>query len=132
MSKAQEFVARLFKNVPVLDSGARGSTTTFVQRGIGDVLLAWENEALLAIEELGKDKFEIVSRRSAFWPSRRSPSWTRSWTSTARARRPRRTWNISIARRARRSPPRTSTVRDLQDGRGKVRGPLPARSTVHD
>ncbi len=51
---------RLFKNVPVLDSGARGSTTTFVQREIGDVLLAWENEALLALKELGDDKFELV------------------------------------------------------------------------
>ena len=52
-AKAREFVTALFKNVPVLDSGARGSTTTFVQRGIGDVLLAWENEAFLAIKELG-------------------------------------------------------------------------------
>jgi sulfate/thiosulfate transport system substrate-binding protein len=59
-SKAKDFVARLFKNVPVLDSGARGATTTFVQRGIGDVLLAWENEAFLAINELGKDKIELV------------------------------------------------------------------------
>ncbi|HEY6007069.1 MAG TPA: sulfate ABC transporter substrate-binding protein [Geobacteraceae bacterium] len=59
-AKAKEFVTRLFKNVPVLDSGARGSTTTFVQRGQGDVLLAWENEAYLAVNELGKDKFEIV------------------------------------------------------------------------
>jgi sulfate transport system substrate-binding protein len=58
--KAREFVAALYKNVPVLDSGARGSTTTFVQRGIGDVLLAWENEALLAIKELGPDKVELV------------------------------------------------------------------------
>ncbi len=58
--KAEEFVTKLFKNVPVLDSGARGSTNTFVQRGIGDVLLAWENEAFLAINELGKDKFEII------------------------------------------------------------------------
>jgi sulfate transport system substrate-binding protein len=58
--KAREFVTRLFGNVPVLDSGARGSTTTFVQRGIGDVLLAWENEAFLAIRELGKDRVEIV------------------------------------------------------------------------
>lgn len=57
---AREFVARLFKNVPVLDSGARGSTTTFVHRGIGDVLLAWENEALLSIKKLGLDKVEIV------------------------------------------------------------------------
>ena len=59
-AKAREFVAALYQNVPVLDSGARGSTTTFVERGIGDVLLAWENEALLAIRELGPDRFEIV------------------------------------------------------------------------
>jgi sulfate/thiosulfate transport system substrate-binding protein len=57
---AKEFLTKVFKNVPVLDTGARGSTTTFVQRGIGDVLLAWENEALLAIKELGPDKVEIV------------------------------------------------------------------------
>jgi sulfate/thiosulfate-binding protein len=58
--KAQDFVTRLYKNVPVLDSGARGATTTFVQRGIGDVLLSWENEAYLAQNQFGKDKFEIV------------------------------------------------------------------------
>lgn len=58
---AKDFVARLFKNVPVLDSGARGATTTFVERGIGDVLIAWENEAILAIKELGPDKFEVVA-----------------------------------------------------------------------
>lgn len=54
------FVGKLFANVPVLDTGARGSTTTFAQRGIGDVLLAWENEAHLALKELGEDKFDIV------------------------------------------------------------------------
>jgi len=59
-AKAQDFVTRLYKNVPVLDSGARGSTTTFAQRGIGDVLLSWENEAYLALNELGKDKVEVV------------------------------------------------------------------------
>ena len=59
-AKAKEFVTALFRNVPVLDSGARGSTTTFVQRGIGDVLLAWENEAFLSIKELGPDKVDIV------------------------------------------------------------------------
>jgi sulfate transport system substrate-binding protein len=59
-AKARDFVARLFKNVPVLDSGARGATTTFVQRGQGDVLIAWENEAFLAVNELGKSRFEIV------------------------------------------------------------------------
>ncbi|PXW93407.1 sulfate transport system substrate-binding protein [Sphaerotilus hippei] len=60
-AKAQEFVQKIFANVPVLDTGARGSTVTFVERGIGDVLLAWENEALLAIKELGPDKFDIVA-----------------------------------------------------------------------
>lgn len=59
-AKTKEFVSTLFKHVPVLDTGARGSTTTFAQRGIGDVLLAWENEAFLALEELGPDKFDII------------------------------------------------------------------------
>ena len=59
-AKTKDFLAKLFKNVPVLDTGARGSTTTFVERGIGDVLLAWENEAFLAQKELGVGKFEIV------------------------------------------------------------------------
>jgi len=59
-NKAKDFVARLYKNVPVLDSGARGSTTTFIERGIGDVLIAWENEALLSVTDIGKDKYEIV------------------------------------------------------------------------
>jgi sulfate/thiosulfate transport system substrate-binding protein len=58
---AREFIQKLYKNVPVLDSGARGATTTFVQRGIGDVLLAWENEALLSVKELGANQVEIVT-----------------------------------------------------------------------
>jgi sulfate transport system substrate-binding protein len=57
---AEEFLGKLYKNVPVLDTGARGSLTTFAQRGIGDVMISWENEAFLASRELGKDKFEIV------------------------------------------------------------------------
>jgi sulfate transport system substrate-binding protein len=60
-ASAQDFVKRIYSNTKVLDSGARGSTTTFVERGIGDVLIAWENEAYLAVKELGKDKFEIVT-----------------------------------------------------------------------
>ena len=60
-AKAKDFVQRLFKNVPILDTGARGSTVTFVERGIGDVLLAWENEALLAVKEIGKGQFQIVA-----------------------------------------------------------------------
>jgi sulfate/thiosulfate transport system substrate-binding protein len=59
--KAKQFVSDLYANVPVLDTGARGSTVTFVERGVGDVLLAWENEAFLAQREFGKDKFEIVA-----------------------------------------------------------------------
>jgi len=59
-AKAKDFVSRLYRNVPVLDSGARGSTTTFTQRGIGDVFISWENEALLAKEKLGEGQFEIV------------------------------------------------------------------------
>lgn len=58
--KTRDFLVKLFKNVPVLDTGARGATTTFAQRGIGDVLIGWENEAYLAIQELGADKFEMV------------------------------------------------------------------------
>jgi len=58
--KAKDFVGSIYKNVPVLDSGARGSTTTFVERGVGDILISWENEAFLALKEYGSDKFEIV------------------------------------------------------------------------
>jgi sulfate/thiosulfate-binding protein len=57
---AKEFVGKIYKNVPVLDSGARGSTTTFVERGIGDVFISWENEALLVTKDIGKDQYEIV------------------------------------------------------------------------
>ncbi|NBV22470.1 MAG: sulfate ABC transporter substrate-binding protein [Proteobacteria bacterium] len=64
-AKAKDFLARLFKNVPVLDTGARGATTTFAQRGIGDVLITWENEAFLAVKEFGADKYEIIT-----------PSWS--------------------------------------------------------
>jgi sulfate/thiosulfate transport system substrate-binding protein len=58
--RARDFVQNIYKNVPVLDTGARGSTVTFVERNVGDVLIAWENEAFLSINEFGKDKFEIV------------------------------------------------------------------------
>jgi sulfate/thiosulfate transport system substrate-binding protein len=64
-TKTRAFIAALYKNVPVLDSGARGSTTTFVERGLGDVLLSWENEAHLALKEFGADKFEIVNPSSS-------------------------------------------------------------------
>ncbi len=60
-AKAKEFVTKFYKNVPVLDTGARGATTTFIQRGIGDVLVGWENEAILALEELGKGEYELIA-----------------------------------------------------------------------
>jgi sulfate transport system substrate-binding protein len=60
-AKVKDFMKRLYKNVPVLDSGARGATTTFVQRGVGDVLVGWENDAYLALKEFGADKFELVT-----------------------------------------------------------------------
>ncbi|HVU01387.1 MAG TPA: sulfate ABC transporter substrate-binding protein, partial [Polyangiaceae bacterium] len=64
-AKAKEFVKKLYGNVPVLDSGARGSTTTFVERGIGDVLITWENEGILSVKDLGGDKFELVYPRTS-------------------------------------------------------------------
>jgi sulfate/thiosulfate transport system substrate-binding protein len=64
-AKVRDFVGRLYKNVPVLDSGARGSTTTFAQRGIGDVFLSWENEAFLVLNQFGRDRFEIVAPSSS-------------------------------------------------------------------
>jgi sulfate/thiosulfate-binding protein len=70
-AKAKDFVARIYKNVPVLDSGARGSTTTFVERGIGDVLLAWENEALLAVKDWDRTSSRSWCPRSASWRSHR-------------------------------------------------------------
>ncbi len=68
----------LYKNVEVLDSGARGATNTFVERGIGDVLIAWENEALLATHELGKDKFEIVTPSESILAEPTVP-WSIKW-----------------------------------------------------
>ena len=89
-ARALGFVRGLYKNVPVLDTGARGSTTTFVQRGIGDVLVSWENEAMLAIDEVGPGKLEIVRpSMSILAEPLGRPGWTRSPTSMARARRPR-------------------------------------------
>ena len=75
----------------MLDSGARGSTVTFVERGIGDVLLAWENEAFLAVKEFGPDKLEIVAPSLSILAEPPVAWWTRSWTGTARARSPRST-----------------------------------------
>jgi sulfate transport system substrate-binding protein len=84
-AKAKAFVAALFANVPVLDSGARGATTTFVERGIGDVFLAWENEALLVTRQIARASSRSSCRRSRSSPSPRSPSSTR-WSTGAAPR----------------------------------------------
>ena len=119
--KAQDFVAKLYRNVPVLDTGARGSTTTFVQRGIGDVLLAWENEAFLALEELGPDQFEIVVPSLSI---RAEPPVTlvdhvvdkygtrevaEAYLSTSTRRPARRSWPGTTTARSRRSTPTPPT-----------------------
>ena len=111
-AKAREFVTKLYRNVPVLDTGARGSTTTFTERGIGDVFIAWENEALLAIKELGPGKFEIVvPSLSASWPSLRSPWSTGMSRRSALARSRRPTSSTCTRPRHRKSSRRTTTVR---------------------
>jgi hypothetical protein len=108
---ARDFLSKLYKNVPVLDSGARGATTTFVERGIGDVLLAWENEALLASRNSARTSSRSSRRRSASWPSRRW-RWSTRWsTSAAPARWPKPTCNTCTATKARTSRPRTTTAR---------------------
>ena len=103
---------RSSRNVPVLDTGARGSTVTFAQRGIGDVLIAWENEAFLALAGIRRRQVrDRRARRSRSWPSRRSRSSTAMSTPRARARWPRPIWTSSTRRRRRRSSPRTSIAR---------------------
>ena len=88
----------IYANVPVLDTGARGSTITFVERGLGDISLAWENEAFLAINELGKGRFEIVVPRSGFWPNRQSRSSTGLSTKRGPGPRPRHFLILSTPR----------------------------------
>ena len=120
-AKAREFVTQLFRNVPVLDSGARGATTTFVQRGIGDVLLAWENEAYLALargEGQGRDRDAVDQHpRRAAGRGRRQERRPEE----ARARSPRRTCSISIRRKGRRSPRSITTGRAMPRSRPSTR-----------
>jgi sulfate/thiosulfate transport system substrate-binding protein len=101
---AEAFVKKLYKNVPVLDSGARGSTVTFVERGIGDVLLAWENEAFLAVKELGPEKFDIVAPSLSILAE---PS------------------SIYIPRKGRKSQPGTSTAPAIQRRRRSMPNNFP-------
>ena len=110
-AKAKDFVNALFKNVPVLDSGARGSTTTFVERGIGDVFISWENEAFLAVKELGPDKFEIIVPSLSILAEPPVTVVTRWSTRRAPAMWPRPIWSTCTRLKARRSPARTTTAR---------------------
>ena len=130
-ARRRDFVAELYRNVPVLDTGARGSTTTFAQRGIGDVLIAWENEAFLALDELGEDKFEIVYPVVSH-PGRAAGRARRRATSTprARARRPRPISSSSTRPRARRSPPRTTTARATRSADPRRRRAASRSSTL--
>ena len=99
----RDYMHELFANVPVLDTGARGSTTTFAQRGIGDVLLAWENEAFLALKELGEDQFDIVLPSVSILAEPTVALVRATSAPTSSARRPRPISTGSTAPRARRS-----------------------------
>ena len=125
---------QLFQRVPVLDSGARGSTNTFVQREIGDVLLAWENEAFLAVKELGPDKVEIVvPSRSASWPSRRWRWSTRSPPSTGRPKWRKPIWSTCIRRTGSSWPPSTTIARWTRKLiSGRAASAVRASRAVHD
>ena len=129
--RPRQFVAELFHNVPVLDTGARGSTTTFVQRGIGDVLLAWENEAFLALNEFGADKFEIVVPPVSILAEPPVARGRRTSTPRARARWPRPTSSYLYSPEgqelAAKHYYRPSTPRTLAAGRPR---PLPEGRAV--
>ena len=108
---ARNFVADLYRNVPVLDTGARGSTVTFVERGIGDVLLAWENEAFLALKEFGSDKFEIVVPSESILAEPPVAVVDKVVDKKGTRKVAEAYLHISIRPKARRSPPRTSIAR---------------------
>ena len=129
--KAKEFVADLYRNVPVLDTGARGSTTTFVQRGIGDVLIAWENEAFLAVKELGPDKFEIVMPSISILAE--PPVAVVDKVVDKRGTRAVAEAYLEYlySPEARRSTRRTSTARVSKPSAAEIRGQLPEDPAVH-
>jgi hypothetical protein len=132
-AKARDFVGKLFKNVPVLDSGARGSTVTFAERGVGDVLLAWENEAHLAVKEFGAG--QVRHRLPAGQhPGRAAGDRGRQERRPqGHARRgPGLPASTCTARKARRSPRATSTARPTPRWPPSLRQELPEDQPVHD
>jgi sulfate/thiosulfate-binding protein len=108
-AQAKDFVAKLYGNVPVLDTGARGSSITFAQRNQGDVFISWENEAHLLEKEFGS-KVDVVYPSLSILAEPRSPWWTRTWTKRAPVLLRRPIWNTCTPTRARTLPARTSTA----------------------
>ncbi len=128
-TRRAQYVAALYRNVPVLDTGARGSTVTFVERGIGDVLLAWENEALLSLKEFGATSSRSSRRRCRFSPSRRW-RWSIAWSTARHTRKVAEAYlQFLYSRRARRSRRSTSTGRDRRRSRRGARGGVSRRSS---
>ena len=131
--RRSEFMTRLFRNVPVLDSGARGATTTFVQRGQGDVLLAWENEAFLAVNELGKGKFDIVVPSVSILAEPPVAVVDKVVDKQGHAERRRGLSQISSTRPRRRRSSRENYYRPRNaQVAAQVQGALPEREAVHD
>lgn len=112
-AKTRRMVTALYNNVPVLDTGARGATTTFVQRGIGDVLLAWRTRPSCRRKNWARTSSTSSCPSCRSWPSRRWRWWTRTWTSTARAPRRRASLSSYTRRKRRRSSRTTSTARAI-------------------
>ena len=127
--KAKAYVGELLKHVPVLDTGARGATTTFVERGVGDVLLAWENEAFLALEELGPDKFDIVVPSLSILAEPPVAVVDKIVDKKGTAPRPRPTWNSCTRRRRRKSSPRTTTAPSTRTWRPSTKASSPRSSS---
>ena len=126
--KAKAYVGELLKHVPVLDT-ARGATTTFVERGVGDVLLAWENEAFLALEELGPDKFDIVVPSLSILAEPPVAVVDKIVDKKGTAPRPRPTWNSCTRRRRRKSSPRTTTAPSTRTWRPSTKASSPRSSS---
>jgi len=113
-ASAEAYISHLFHHVPVLNTGARGATNSFVQRALGDVLLAWENEAWLARKEFGADAFTIIYPSRAFRRSHRWPSWIAWWTAKAHVLRPLLIYSSTTRKKDRRSLATITTARAIQ------------------
>ncbi len=131
-AKAKEFVGKLYKNVPVLDTGARGATITFVQRGVGDVLLAWENEAFLALKEFGPEKFEIVAPSVSILAEPSVAVVDKVVDKQRHAQGGRGVPALPVLRRRPGDRGQALLPPDRTEGQGQVRAPVPCAHVVHD